>query len=69
MHDYLKDTIDRLTRHFSHDRRCIGVLLHGSGAQGTDDIYSDIDLAVVVSEKDYVAVRDGLKERCSFILN
>jgi hypothetical protein len=67
MHDYLKDTIDRLTRHFSHDQRCVGVLLHGSGAQGTDDIYSDIDLAIVVDEKDYVAVRDGLKDLCSSI--
>jgi hypothetical protein len=67
MHNYLKKTIDRLVDHFICDRRCIGVLLHGSGGQGTDDIYSDIDLSVVVEEKDYIGVRDGLEALCSSI--
>lgn len=67
MHDYLKKTIDRLVDHFSRDKRCLGVLLHGSGGQGTDDIYSDVDLTMVVEEKDYIDVRDGLKALCSSI--
>ncbi len=67
MHEYSMQTINRLTEHFKNDLRCIGVLLHGSGGQGTDDIYSDIDLTVVVDEKDYTDIRNSLRTLCSSI--
>ncbi len=47
-------TLNRILTALQGDDRIAGVLIVGSGAIGFDDIYSDIDLSVVVAEENNV---------------
>lgn len=42
--------LDLLLAELEGDREILGVLVVGSGAVGFDDVYSDIDLCVVIAE-------------------
>jgi hypothetical protein len=67
MHPFLSATLEKAERHFRADDRCLGLYLFGSAGRGTDDAYSDLDLAIVVRDEAYEAVKRELRETCERI--
>lgn len=53
-----------LEEEFRRDPRCAGIYLWGSAGRGEEDAWSDLDLAVVVREGDYEAVREEARGTC-----
>jgi len=64
VHPELLRFLAELEAHFRGDERCLGMFLSGSIGRGTTDEYSDIDVAVVVVDEHYEAVRDELRPHC-----
>jgi predicted nucleotidyltransferase len=64
MRPYLKQTIDLLEQHFRTDTRCLGIYLWGSAGKGTEDAYSDVDIAIVVRDEDFSAIKSELPSIC-----
>lgn len=62
MHEYLRHTIEGFLEYFKQDEHCLCVLLHGSAGTGRDDIYSDVDLSIIVTEDSYKEMKDKLPE-------
>src|SRR5947208_3323375 len=67
MRPYLKQTIDLLEPHFRADSRCLGIYLWGSAGKGTEDAYSDVDIAIVVRDEDFAAIKSELPAICERI--
>jgi predicted nucleotidyltransferase len=64
MHPLLRQALEKAERHFRADDRCLGLYLFGSSGRGTDDVYSDLDLAIVVRDEVYAAMRRELRATC-----
>jgi hypothetical protein len=64
MNPRLQKAADRLERHFRADDRCLGIYLWGSAGRGTADPHSDLDLAVVVRDGEFDAVKAELRSIC-----
>ena len=64
MHPVLADSLERLQKRLSEDKRCLGIFLSGSYAKQTADEYSDLDLVVVAERSDYKGFRDSLHKVC-----
>jgi predicted nucleotidyltransferase len=67
MHPLLHRTLEDVERHFRADDRCLGLYLFGSAGRGTDDAYSDLDLAIVVRDEAYGAMTRELRAVCERI--
>ena len=67
MHPLLHQTATNLEQHFRADARCLGIYLWGSAGRGTDDLYSDLDLGIVVRDEEFDAVRAELRSTCERI--
>lgn len=61
MDPLLTESLGRLEAHFHADPRCVGIYLWGSLGAGTADAHSDIDVALVIRDEDYAAVRAELR--------
>jgi predicted nucleotidyltransferase len=64
MRPYLKQTIHRLEEQFRADPRCLGIYLWGSAGKGTADAFSDVDIAIVVRDEDFAAIKRELPSIC-----
>ena len=64
MHPLLEQTAGKLEQHFRADNRVLGIYLWGSSGRGTDDLYSDLDLGVVVRDGVFDAVKAELRSVC-----
>jgi hypothetical protein len=64
MNPVLQRTAEGLEEHFRSDHRCLGIYLWGSAGRGTADVYSDLDLAVVVRDDAFAAVKADLRSTC-----
>lgn len=60
----LTESLDRIVAHFRADSRCVGIYLWGSLGAGTADPHSDVDVALVIRDEEYVTVRDELRPLC-----
>ncbi len=67
MHPRLHQVLETAERHFRADDRCLGLYLFGSSGRGTDDAYSDLDLAVVVRDDAYEAIKREFRATCEGI--
>lgn len=67
MHEYLLNTIEKFKLKFNNDNRIAAMYLYGSGGNGSDDQYSDVDLGVIIHDDFYNDVRDELKDICENI--
>jgi hypothetical protein len=67
MHPLLHKTLENAERHFRADDRCLGLYLFGSSGKGTDDAYSDLDLAIVVRGEAYEAMKREFRQTCERI--
>ncbi|HZO90799.1 MAG TPA: aminoglycoside 6-adenylyltransferase [Chthonomonadaceae bacterium] len=67
MHPVLEASIARAVDYFRDDERVLGMYLWGSLGKGTADAYSDVDLALVVRDEDYNAVKGELRGVCERI--
>jgi predicted nucleotidyltransferase len=64
MHPRLEETIEQVEQHFCADPRCLGIYLWGSAGKGTADQYSDVDIALVVRDEAFEAVKGELRSIC-----
>lgn len=64
MHPRLQEFLEKAEAHFRADPRCLGLYLFGSVGKGTDDPYSDLDLAVVVRDAAYAGLRQEFRSLC-----
>ena len=64
MHPLLQQAAERLEQHFRADDRCLGIYLWGSAGRGTADLHSDLDLALVVRDGAFEAVKAELPSIC-----
>jgi predicted nucleotidyltransferase len=64
MHPGLEESLNRLQAHFTVDKRCVAMYLWGSLGAGTADAFSDVDVALVVNDDAYEAVRNELRTAC-----
>jgi predicted nucleotidyltransferase len=64
MHPLLQQTAESLEQHFRADDRCLGGYLWGSAARGTEDLYSDLDIGIVVRDGEFDAVKAELRSTC-----
>jgi predicted nucleotidyltransferase len=64
MNPSLEAAQKKLEQHFRADRRCVGIYLWGSAARGTADAHSDLDLALVVRDNEFAAVKSELRATC-----
>ena len=60
----LTTSLARLEAHFLADDRCLAMYLWGSLGAGTADEFSDVDVAIVVRDEAYAAVRAELRGIC-----
>src|SRR5262249_54552128 len=67
MHPILSATLEKAERHFRADDRCLGLYLFGAAGRGSDDAYSDLDLAIVVRDEAYAAMKQDFRETCERI--
>src|SRR5215216_6010642 len=67
MHPVLQQVAETIERRLREDPRCLGLYLWGSSGKGTDDAYSDLDLAVVIRDADYEVVRQEFRPLCEAI--
>ena len=63
----LTSSLARLADRFREDPRCLGMFLWGSMGQGNEDAHSDVDVALVIRDEAYGAVRDELRAICEEI--
>ena len=68
MHPAMADSLKRLLKRLSEDKRCLGIFLSGSYAKQTEDEYSDLDLVVVAERSGYTEFRDSLRRVCEEIM-
>ena len=64
IHPGLRDSLRRIEAHFQADRRCAAMYLWGSLGNETADAYSDVDIAIVVHDLEYQAVKSELRSLC-----
>ena len=64
IHPGLRESLDRIEAYFQADRRCAAMYLWGSLGSGAADSYSDVDVAVVVDDLEYEAVKSELRSIC-----
>jgi len=64
----MADSLKRLLKRLSEDKRCLGIFLSGSYAKQTEDEYSDLDLVVVAERSGYTEFRDSLRRVCEEIM-
>ncbi len=64
IHPGLRASLARIEAHFQADRRCAAMYLWGSLGNETADAYSDVDLAIVVDDLEYEAVKSELRSLC-----
>lgn len=63
----LLDSLARIQSHFQADRRCAAIYLWGSLGNGTSDPYSDVDIAIVVDDQEYQAIKSELRALCEML--
>jgi hypothetical protein len=63
----LSRVLETAERQFRADDRCLGLYLFGSSGRGTDDAYSDLDLAIVVRDDAYEAMKRQFRATCERI--
>ena len=68
MHPVMADSLKRLQKRLSEDKRCLGIFLSGSYAKQTADEYSDLDLVVVAERSGYAEFRNSLRRVCEEIM-
>ena len=64
IHSRLSASLARLEAHFKADTRCTAMYLWGSLGVGAADAFSDVDVAIVVVDRHYEAVRAELRGLC-----
>ena len=62
MQPSLTDTLEQLTTLFSSDPRCQAMFLWGSMGAGTSDAYSDVDVAVIISDEAFETVKTEIRD-------
>ncbi len=67
IHPGLQDSLARIEAHFQADRRCVAMYLWGSLGNETGDRYSDVDIAIVVDDLEYQAVKSELRSLCEML--
>ncbi len=64
LHPILLSSLESLRKRFEADERCVGMYMWGSIANGTADDWSDIDVAAVMRDGDYEAVKAEMPAIC-----
>jgi hypothetical protein len=67
MQPSLYKVLETAERHSRADDRCLGLYLFGSSGRGTDDAYSDLDLAIVVRDDAYEPIKREFRATCERI--
>ena len=64
IHPGLHETLAKLEAHFLADSRCAAMYLWGSLGKGNADSFSDVDVAIVIHDEHYQAVKSELQSVC-----
>ena len=64
LHPILLSSLESLRKRFEANERCVGMYMWGSIANGTADDWSDIDVAAVMRDGDYEAVKAEMPAIC-----